>query len=278
MRSRYAGRLAAATVLLLVAGCGGGDPARVGGAGSSSAGGSVAPSASPTASPTPTAARLDPNGFPMPERPDCAVDSGGTFAVTTTSDGFGTGVLVIGSGTGGVVLAPQDGGDLCQMLPLATELAAHHRVAVFDWKDPRPEVLRFAAAQLRKAGATRVVVGGASYGGALAMSMAHSMRPRAAGVLSLGGELTLPPGGGIAPPGFDGRPGIRRWTGPVLAVGSRHDDLFDVRDAARLRALHPGPETVLMLPGDRHGIDLLDGPNQGQVRASIDRFLARVLR
>jgi len=48
-------------------------------------------------------------------------------------------------------------------------------------------------------------------------------------------------------------------------------------DARRLRALHPGPEIVVMLPGSLHGVEMLDGPRQEQVRATVDRFLARVL-
>lgn len=101
------------------------------------------------------------------------------------------------------------------------------------------------------------------------MSEAHRVRPRLAGVLSFGGELTLP--------GFDGRPGIKKWRGPLLALGSTHDRYFDSGDARKLRALHPGPETVVMLPGDAHGIDLLDDPRQSRVRAAVDRFLAGVL-
>jgi hypothetical protein len=34
---------------------------------------------------------------------------------------------------------------------------------------------------------------------------------------------------------------------------------------------------VLMLPGSLHGVDLLEGPQQEQVRATVDEFLERVL-
>ena len=88
------------------------------------------------------------------------------------------------------MLAPQDNGDICQWLPYAEELATRYRVALFDWKEPRSEVLALAAATLRDAGARKVVLGGASFGG----------------------ELTLP--------GFDGRPGIRKWRGPLLQISS----------------------------------------------------------
>jgi dienelactone hydrolase len=124
-------------------------------------------------------------------------------------------------------------------------------------------------AALRDAGVKKVVLAGASYGGALALSEAHRVRPRLAGVVSFGGELTLP--------GFDGRAGIRKWRGPLLALGTEQDPYFDSQDARRLRRLHPGPEAVVMLPGRAHGVDLFDDPAQARVRAAVDRFLARVL-
>jgi hypothetical protein len=254
----------AATMAVGLAACGGGDDA--------ADAGSASPTASLTttsaaASPTPRA--TDANGFPLPERPACAAESGGEFVRATTSEGNSVGILVLGEGASGVVLGPQDGGDICMMLAYGEELATRYRVALYDWKEPRSEVPLLAVKALRDAGADPVVLGGASYGGALAMSEAHRVRPRLAGVLSLGGELRLP--------GEDFRPGIRRWRGPLLEISSKQDAYFDSADARRLRALHPGPETVLMLPGSLHGVDLLEGPQQEQVRATVDEFLDRVL-
>ena len=272
-RTRLGRRSTGKTTLLLgplltvalLAGCAGSSADE----GAATAKGSVArPSAS--ANPRVPARQLDPNGFPLAERPDCAADAGGDFVRATTSEGNGVAFLLIGTGTRGVVLAPQADGDICEWLPYAEELGSTYRVALFDWKEPRSELPVLAAAALRRAGVRNVVLGGASQGGALAMSEAHRVRPRPAGVLSFGGELTLPPD-------FDGRPGIRKWPGPLLALGSRHDGLFDSADARRLRALHPGPEDVLMVPGDAHGVDLLDDPSQARVRAEVNRFLAVVL-
>ncbi len=231
--------------------------------------GNSSPGPLSTQSPSVSAREVDPNGFPVPDRADCAVDAGGTFVRATTSEGNGVGFLLIGTGMGGVVLGPQDNGDICQWLSYAKELATRYRVALFDWKEPRAEVPVLAVAALRDAGARKVVLGGASYGGALAMSEAHRVRPKLSGVLSFGGELTLP--------GFDGRAGIRKWHGPLLAVGAEHDPFFDSQDARHLRLLHPGLETVVMLPGQAHGVDLLDDPRQARVRTAVNRFLAHVL-
>lgn len=232
------------------------------------AGRSSTPS-SPTPRPSLSAHQVDPNGFPLPERPDCAADAGGTFVRATTSEANGVGFLLIGTGSGGVVLGPQDNGDICQWLPYAEELATTYRVALFDWDEPRSELPLLAVAALRDAGVRKVVLGGASYGGALALSEAYRVRPRLAGVLSFGGELTLP--------GLDARPGIKKWRGPLLTLGSAEDDFFDSQDARHLRRLHPGQETVLMMPGRAHGVDLLDDPRNVRVRAAVDRFLTRVL-
>jgi hypothetical protein len=51
--------------------------------------GSAAPSSS-AATPSPSAHQLDPNGFPLPERPDCAISAGGSFERATTSEGNDT--------------------------------------------------------------------------------------------------------------------------------------------------------------------------------------------
>ena len=256
-------RLAPVLTVLLLAGCAGSsDPGASDGGTSTPSATSSSPSASPTR-------ELDPNGFPLADRPDCAADAGGDFVRATTSEGNGVAFLLLGTGTGGVVLGPQSDGDICQWLPYAQELATHYRVALFDWKEPRAEVPLLAIEALRAAGAEKVVLAGASLGGAFALSEAHQVQPRLAGVLSFGGELTLP--------GFDGRPGIRQWHGPLLQISSRDDAYFNSRNARQLRVLHPGPETILMLPGSDHGVAMLEGPEQQQVRSTVDRFLARVL-
>lgn len=99
---------------------------------------SSSPRSSSTPSPSVSARQVDPNGFPLPGRPDCAADAGADFVRATTSEGNGVVFLLIGTGTSGVVLAPV-----------------------------------LAVAALRDAGVRKVVLGGASCGGALAMSGAH---------------------------------------------------------------------------------------------------------
>ncbi|MGZ4616812.1 MAG: alpha/beta fold hydrolase [Actinomycetes bacterium] len=218
---------------------------------------------------TPPTPALGVNGRPLPIRPDCAADAGGSFVMTRTSERNELGVLVIGTGRAGVVLAPQSDGDICQWLGYARVLAGRYRVALFDWQMPQRENIGLATRVLRRAGVRRIVVAGASLGGAFALADAHALRPRVDGVMSFSGELTLR--------GFDGRRGIAAWHGPLLALGSAQDALFDASDARALAALHPGSETVVVVPGRAHGVDLLTGPAAPRVRAAADRFLGRVL-
>jgi pimeloyl-ACP methyl ester carboxylesterase len=227
------------------------------------------PSGTPTSSAA-TSPSVDANGFPVPTRPDCAADAGGQFVVRATPDGRDTGVLVLGHGRNGVVLAPQSDGDICQWLPFGRELARHYRVALFDWGVAGRDVPRVAVEDLHRLGVRRIVLAGASLGGAYALADAHTIRPRLGGVMSFSGELTLRGG-------FDGRDGIRAWHGPLLALGSAHDGFFDRQAATVLAWLHPGPETVVVVPGNAHGVDLLTGPSQARIRAAVDTFLHRTL-
>ena len=228
----------------------------------------TAPSSTSTSSAA-TSPSVDANGFGVPTRPGCAADAGGQFVVRATPDGRDTGVLVLGHGRTGVVLAPQSDGDICQWLPYGRELAQHYRVALFDWGVAGRDVPPVAVEDLHRLGVRRVVLAGASLGGAYALADAHTIRPRLAGVMSFSGELTLR--------GFDGRDGIRAWHGPLLALGSARDGFFDRQAATVLARLHPGPETVVVVPGHAHGVDLLTGPSRARIRAAVDTFLHRTL-
>jgi len=73
-----------------------------------------------------------------------------------------------------------------------------------------------------------------------AAAAAPSHRPRRTGC-SHGWQASCRFGGELTLPGFDGRAGIRKWRGPLLALG------------------------------------LLDDARQARVRAAVGRFLERVL-
>ena len=264
MTARVVAVVTAATMTVGLAACGADD----GGGKAAGAPGTASAASTTSAAPSPTPRATDANGFPLPERPACAAESGGEFVRATTSEGNAR-MLILGEGESGVVLGPQDGGDICMMLAYGEELATRYRVALLNWKEPSVggPVARGQGAAGRRSGPGgarwRVVRRGAR-------DVGSPPGPPAAGRRAVVRRRADAAGRGL-------RPGIRRWHGPLLEISSKQDAYFDSADARRLRALHPGRETVLMLPGSLHGVDMLEGPQQEQVRATVDEFLDRVL-
>lgn len=227
---------------------------------------------SPTRSPS-HAPALGADGLPPPPRPDCAARED-RFVVAAAGSGHQVGVLLLGPTTpriGGVVLSPQSDDDICKWLPYARGLSTRYGVALVDYGVTGRAAPSVAVRVLRRAGVRRVVLAGASLGGAYALADAHDVRPQLAGVMSFSGETILHGRYNV-----DARPGIRAWRGPLLVLGSVHDGLFNAADAQFVARLHPGPETVVTVPGNLHGVDLLTGPEKGRVRAAVEAFLARV--
>jgi dienelactone hydrolase len=177
---------------------------------------------------------------------------------------------VLGDGDRGVLLVPQSGGDICQWLPTGRRLAAEgYLVGLMDWTSPFDTAVTTAAGLLRDAGATELVMVGASRGGAYVLGVAGTLRPAPAGVVSFSGEGRLGE--------WDADARIRSYRGPLLLLGSE-DDFYTPAGVTRVPAEnHPGPETVLITPGDLHGVELLTGPDADQITAAFDQFLTRTL-
>ncbi len=213
---------------------------------------------SPTVSDAPVSAVV-------PQQPACAAGDSGDFWVPPGADGAAGAVLVLGSGPRGVVLAPQSDGDICQWINYGRMLAGQgYRVAMFNWAQPSETALLGATGRLRELGARRVVLVGASMGGAYVLGYAARLKPD--GVVSLSGEASLD--------GLENDTLIRRYRGPLLLLGSEHDG-YTPGDATRILAKnHPGPEKVIIVPGTAHGIDLLD---YSDVEAAFETFLDHTL-
>ena len=109
-------------------------------------------------------------------------------------------------------MIPQSDSDICQWLSAGRRLAADgYRVAMMNWAQPREPSVIAALDHLTSAGATRVVLVGASMGGAYALYVAPKVQP--AGVVSFSGEATTA--------GVDAQTAIGRYRGPLLLAG-RH--------------------------------------------------------
>jgi pimeloyl-ACP methyl ester carboxylesterase len=190
-----------------------------------------------------------------------------------------------GRGPYAVVLAHQGGGaagpTLCSWVAYARQLArAGYRVLAFDHRGygssstPRPprlfridEDVVAAVRTMRRRGATRVVVGGASLGGAAVVSAAARIEPRVQGVFTLG-----------APQAFgavDAVGAARTLQVPALFTSAVDDDPFDDDARALFDACASVDKRLELFPGSRHGAPTLRDP---QVKALVDAWVASHLR
>jgi pimeloyl-ACP methyl ester carboxylesterase len=207
-----------------------------------------------------------------PQRPDCVGPDTGRFLTPAYGPDAWDQILLLGSGTRGVVVGAQGNGDLCQTLPFAQQLVAHgYQVAVFDWRlnSENSEAMAAATRALAAAGAERIVVGGFSRGAVIGLGLSPDLGSSVVGVLSVSG----------GPFETDGYPTIRsvsQFRGPLLLVAAREDWVFAKGISQSIAARHPGREDLLVVPGREHALALLDGPHAEQVMAAIYRFLARV--
>ena len=192
-----------------------------------------------------------------------------TNARFRSADGVKLAGAVVGRGKTGIVFAHQVAADRCQWLPFARELSARgYRGLVFDMRgygasagnanvNPHLDVVG-AAAELRRRGARKIVLVGASMGGTGVVGAAPSIRPAVAGVVSLS-----------APVGFGGTDAL------AAARKLRSPALF----AAAARALHRATATkdkkLVIAPTHWHGVDLV---SLAAVKKTVLDFVRRVGR
>ncbi len=193
------------------------------------------------------------------------------------SDGVRLYAAEAGHGRTAVVLAHESPADLCGWLHFAPILEhAGLRVLAFDFRgfgDSGPGIgkgslaydrdVRAAIARVRREGARKVVLVGASFGGAVAL--ADAARLDVDGVISLSGEPRLPNAG------LDGLAGVRRLHVPLLVVASSDDHWCTAADArAIVRAAGSRDKRADVYSGAWHGWDILDlAPYAARARAAV---------
>jgi pimeloyl-ACP methyl ester carboxylesterase len=183
---------------------------------------------------------------------------------------------VLGRGSTGVVLAHTTGADRCQWLPFARELAKRgYRALVFDMRgygassgltntDPHLDVIA-AAAELRRRGAKRIVLAGASMGGAGVIAAAPVIRPAISGVI----ELSAP----TAFSGANALAAVKKLKRPALFVAGRDDGAFAAWTRALYKAAATKDKRLHIAPSSWHGVDLVFLP---PVRKLVLEFIERV--
>lgn len=231
----------AAVGALLLAGCGADEPA---------------PDAEPTVSvgPSPAMRTID--------TPTCLPE--GTAAAATGPEEDPTVVAWTGSGTQGVLLAPQNQSDVCQWSEQMTRLAGEgYLVASFTWADDSAGSLLGAVDVLRSVGAEQVALVGASKGGTFSAALADEAD--AVAVVALGPPATFD--------GIDAASEASAYDGPLLVIASTDDNSVSV-GSSREVARADDPDTFVELDGSAHGVALFAGEHRAAVEAAIDELLA----
>jgi pimeloyl-ACP methyl ester carboxylesterase len=175
----------------------------------------------------------------------------------------------LGSGRLGVVFVDDSTDDPCAWSKQARDLAARgYAVAVFKsgGGTERKQALAVAAA-LRRSGARRIALIGASVGARAALQAAASHPPGVDGVVSLSAERR------VRTDLTDLLPVAKRVRLPVLSVGARDDALTRFGRDTRAFARALSHDRLLLVSGPDHGVELLDGKHGRRVRAAITRFL-----
>jgi pimeloyl-ACP methyl ester carboxylesterase len=208
-----------------------------------------------------------------PIRSEACISTNARFAA---ADGVKLAGAVVGRGKTGIVFAHQVAGDRCQWLPFARELAAKgYRTLVFDMRgygasagianvSPNLDVVG-AAAELRRRGARKIVLVGASMGGTGVVAAAPRIKPAIAGVV----ELSAPTGFG----GVDAIAAARNLKSPALFVAGRDDGDFAAASRALHRAAATNDKKLVISPTSWHGVDLVSLP---AVRKTVLEFIGRV--
>jgi alpha-beta hydrolase superfamily lysophospholipase len=230
-------------------------------------------------SPTPTTA-ISP-AADDPSAVDLCLRSTDARVVTfEASDGVPLVGAVLGRGTKGVLLAHQGDATLCDWLPFGETLARRgYLVLAFDHRgfgasglgpDTTYDLDAVAAAEeLRRHGATTMVLIGASLGALAVMTAAPQLDPQPDGVISLSGADEF---GGV-----DALTAVRDLTSPLLLIAAKTDLRFE-RAARRLARASGSPDTTLrILPGFDHGTALLRFDQAKRTKDLIFDFLRRRL-
>jgi pimeloyl-ACP methyl ester carboxylesterase len=175
----------------------------------------------------------------------------------------------LGSGRVGVVFANDSINDPCSWIAEARALAAHgHAVALFKAsRGLEPDQAVTVGAALRDAGVRSVVLVGASVG-ARAVLQAGVVHPRGVvGLVALSAERT------VSTSPADLLPDMRKVRVPVLSIGSRRDPLTKYGRDTRAIDRRLADDTMVLVSGSAHGVELLSGRHAAQVRGALLRFL-----
>lgn len=185
--------------------------------------------------------------------------------------------VMLGEGRTGIVLGHQLGGDLCEWMPMARDLADRgYRVLAIDFggfgesesaddrRTLREDILA-ATTQLRRAGSDRVVLIGSSMGGTAVVAAAPDARVRVSAVVSLSGPAQFA--------GLDAAAAARKLTAPAYFAAGDLDGSFPDSAREMYRAAGSTIRELKIYPVANHGTRLTSDPES---LADLLEFLDRV--
>ncbi len=207
------------------------------------------------------------------------------------SDGVLLDGAVLGRGPVGIALAHEAFGDLCRWVPYGKLLNQEgFRVLVFDYRGfgLSAKVTGMRAAridadiagaitELRRRGAKKIVLVGASLGGAAVLAAAASARPALAGVVSISGPSSaFFRGSGSEYAALDPTAAATRIRSPLLFLASKDDPYVPAASTGKLyRAATIEDKRLVVVPGSSHGVSIVDdrGATGSKVRNLILEFI-----
>lgn len=198
---------------------------------------------------------------------DCSVGTARHVLIPASGERFGA--VVVGAGRTGVVLANESTNHDCQWWPLPQYLAVRgYRVLAFNYgRGDKSSEVQAAARYLRIHGAHRLVLIGASIGGAIVIDAAIHLHPAPVAVVSLSAvpEATSYPFPRDA----------RRLNTPIFQIGSTKDPhTRQGADTVELYRASPSPaKRLLLVPGTTHGVHLVNAEAGNKIRDAISAFM-----
>jgi pimeloyl-ACP methyl ester carboxylesterase len=197
------------------------------------------------------------------------IEPGTAKPLSIESAGATLDAAVFGEGSVGIVLAHESDGSLCNWASIAPEFANEgYRVLIFDFGQPATvaDDMHAATKKIRELGARKIILGGASLGGTVALMMAARER-NVVGAFSLSAPAVYG--------NTEGLPAVRRFRAPVLFVAAEDDGNFADDARALYRAAASRDKQLLIVAGSEHGTALYGGPAAERVRGAVDGFLQK---
>lgn len=179
-----------------------------------------------------------------------------------TGAAFGTGAV-------GVVLAHEHGANLCSWVAYAQHLRdLGYRALAIDFRSNLVADVNGAAAELRRQGAKRIVLLGASMGGTASLVAATSASPEVAAVASLSAPSTFMH--------LDGMAASRQLSVPVMFMAAQDNGHFPADAQAMYAACPSSHKQLQILPGGDHGTQMLRGSVAAKAQSLLDGFIGAV--